>query len=423
MPQLPSSLARIPLRVSFVPSWGCVHFCSFCADNSGKRVAHFPFEIIKKSILSYSFPLKSVALYNACDAMAYRWQEGKRMYTVLEIIELFKKKGCRELLLSSPGIAPGYRNKKIVDTIAADRSISLMLSFNREHALYEHRMRDFYWTAKTVLAQRRLIIRMVYCSPGEKEVLKKELQRMFGKEMLCDPVTRRGVTVESVPAAPLGRARALYFHNAGKDREWYRKTELMLLQLFREERELREIRYIAEGNYADFIQHAAAQFSGMFIFLFVPGDGGGELILKATDVAKAVRTGGAAFATLYRYNPAIGKFSHTGSDGTVAVLDCLLVNILKCSLPDFIHFINNRISPEEQQSAGRLFSAIMASDIMSEKCAINDSYRMIYLNGEYIAYFQKAFEMALASRGIQSRIVRRFFPLILEYLHKKGEVI
>lgn len=423
MPYLPPLLAEIPLRVSFVPMRGCVHFCSFCADNSGIKVQPFSIEAVKKTILSYPYPLKSAALYNACDALAYRWQAGKRLYTVLDIIESFKKRGCRELLLSSPGIGPESLNKTIIKTVAADDAITLMLSFNREHALHEERMRNFFWTAKAILAHRRLVVRLIYCSPGEKKVLYGELERVFGKEILCDPLTKKGITVETVPVAPLGRGRGLYFQNSGNDADWQRRTESMILTMFRDEKELRELRYIAAGSYADFLQHAAVQFSGMFIFLLVPGEDGGELVLKATDVEKAVRTQGVSIATSYRYNPTLKKFERTARDGSVAALDGLLLDSRKCSLHDFIRFIDNRIPPGEKQTAGRMFSAIMASDIVNEKCAVNDSMRMIFLNDAYLAYLQKAFESLMDLRGVPPRLVRRFFPVIMEYLQRKGEVI
>lgn len=423
MPHLPSLLAETPLRVSFVPMRGCVHFCSFCADNSGKRVLAYPFEIIRKTILSYPFPLKSVALYNACDALAYRWQSGKKIRTLLDIIDLFKKKNCHEFLLSSPGICPDGLNKTVVDVIARDSAVSLMLSFNREHLLHHSRLNDFYWTAKAILKRRRLVIRMVYCSPGEKHVLHGELQRMFGREMLNDPCTRAGVSVETVPVAPLGRGRTLYFRNAGNDERWHARLKTMILEMFREEESLRDIRYIAECTYDDFLQHAAVQFSGMFIFLLVPGDDGGELILKATDVEKAVRTGGASIATLYRYNPVLKKFACAKHNGMIAHLHCLLVDSRTCLLPDFIRFIENRIAPEDTQIAGRIFSALMASSFMNEKCVVNDSMRMIFLNDEYLTYVQKAFEALIDSRGFPPRVVRLLFQVVMEYLQSKGEVI
>lgn len=423
MSHLPSLLVDIPLRVSFVPMHGCVHFCSFCADNSGKKVQPFPFESIKKTIQSYPFPLKSAALYNACDALAYRWREKKRFRTILDIIDLFKKRGCCELLLSSPGIEPTSLNKTIIDTIAVDSAISLMLSFNREHALHEDRMRDFFWTAKAVLARRRLIVRMIYCSPGEKEVLYGELKRMFGKDILHGPITKRGLTIEAVPVAPLGRGRALYFQNAGNVTRWKNQTEKMILNMFREEAQLRDMRYMAGGSYAEFLQHAAVQFSGMFIFLLVPTDQGGELILKATDVGKVVRTGGASFATLYRYSPNLKKFTCRDNNGKIKAIDCLIVDSSTCTLADFVCFIDNRIPSEAKQNAARIFSAIMASDVMCEKCAVNDSIRMIFLNEENATYLQKLCESLMASRGFPSSMVHKFFPVIMEYLQKRGIII
>ncbi len=423
MTHLPSLLADIPLRVSFVPMRGCVHFCSFCADNSGKRVLAYPFEVIKKTIFTYPFPLKSVALYNACDALSYRWHSGKKVHTLLDIIDLFKKKNCHEFLLSSPGIWPDGLNKTVVDAIARDSSVSLMLSFNREHLLHQSRLNDFYWTAKAILKWRRLYVRMVYCSPGEKHVLYKELKRMFGNDILSNPIDRAGESIETVPVAPMGRGKALYFRNAGNDKRWHSRLKTMILEMFREEESLRDILYIAECNYDDFLQHAAVQFSGMFIFLLVPGDDGGELILKATDVEKVVRTGGASIATLYRYNPVSKKFERATHNSRSAHLDCLLVDSRTCSLPDFVRFIENRISPEDTQSAGRIFSALIASNIMNEKCAVNDSMRMIFLNEEYRTYVQKAFEALIVSRGFPPRAVRRLFPVVMEYLQSKGEVI
>ncbi len=423
MPNLPSLLADIPLRVSFVPMRGCVHFCSFCADNSGKRVDFFPYDAIRKSICEFPFPLRRVALYNSCDALAYRWHTAKKLYTIVDIALLFKQKGCNELLISSPGIAASDINRSILKEIASDNSFSLMLSFNREHALSRERLGEFFWTAKEILKYRRLVVRLVYCSPGEKDVLLGELQRMFGQEMLSDPITNRGVSVETVPAAPIGRGRFIYFNNAKNNIQWKRPVELMILSMFRNERALRDVRYIAKRSYEEFLQHAAVQFSGMFIFLFIPDFSGGTLVLKMTDVGKIVRTRGASIATHFHFDRKLKKFVNITSDGANKTLDLLLFDVRNCILSDFIRYIESRVEPENKRCAAKVFAAIMASDIVNEKCAIGDAVKMIPLNEEYVHYLKSAFECILEERGIFPRNVRSYFPVVLEYLRTKGEII
>jgi len=96
-PKLPPALAERPLRVSFLPMGGCAHFCSFCADNAGKRVRMHPFGMIRRSLEDLPFRLESAALYNACDGFAYRWEERGRRYDVTHLAELFRRMGCRKI--------------------------------------------------------------------------------------------------------------------------------------------------------------------------------------------------------------------------------------------------------------------------------------------------------------------------------------
>lgn len=423
MQYLPDALSHIPINISFVPIHGCVHFCSFCAENSGKKIEIVPFNQIRTSILSYPYAFNRVALYNACDSLMYRWRSGKKVYTILDIVELFKQKGCTEFLISSPGIWQDDINKVILDHLASDNTITIMLSFNRDHLLQTQRMNNFYWTAKNILKHRTITVRLVYCSPGEKEVLVSELNRMFGKEILFCGLLQNGIVLETVPALPLGRAKALFFKNAHGNRQWMRTVEDMILKMFREERTIREVRFIAEGNYIDFLQHAAVQFSGMFIFLFVPTPTGGEVILKVTDVEKIKRTSGSAIATCFRYNPNIKKFIHIDASGKTTQLHCLVVDSNSVMLSDFIKFIENDIAPEEKRSIAKLFAAMMASNIFSEKCQLNDSMRMFFLNKEYVLYYRKASEAIMSIHNFSSLRIRRFFPILMSYLHNKGNVI
>jgi hypothetical protein len=216
-----------------------------------------------------------------------------------------------------------------------------------------------------------------------------ELARMFGKELLHDPITRRGLTVETVPALPLGRGRAIYFGNALKQSEWRKKIETMILHMFGEEPYLRDVRYMTQYGYEDFLLHAAVQFAGMFIIALEPSSSGIDIVLKMTDVQKTAKTHGVAIMTPYRFDERVQKFAHVSPSGECRILDFLIVNVTRCALSDFIRYCDHRIPPQQKQNAAQLYTAFMSSDILREKCAINDSVKMLPLNVEYLRYFQR----------------------------------
>ncbi len=375
-----------PLRVSFLPMRGCYHSCSFCADNSGKKIEVYPFAIIRHCLEELPFRLESAALYNACDGLAYLYEDRGRRYDVRHLAGLFRRNGCRVLLFSSPGTAPGPENGDIIDSIASMKDAALMLSFNREHLLDRKKFDNFFFTARRVMKHRRLAVRAVYCSPGERAVLVDLLHYHLGEVSPFGRSSEKGFSVETVPAAPLGRGRRLYF---GKDDGgvWREEIEEMILGMYRAEPVLREYRYMTVGGYDAFLRHAAVQFSGLFIILLTPTPGGIDVALKVTDPGKTVSTRGLAISTLYRYDAKQGRFTARNAGEGMKTLDLLIFDVSKCTLAGFSEFIAGRYPGGAVNRIRRAFVSFMSSDFLNERCRLNERERMLIVNPGYTAWY------------------------------------
>ncbi len=338
----PDILTRLPLRVSFLPMSGCEHFCSFCADNAGKRARPYSFDMIRSSVKRMNLRPESVALYNSCDGLTYRWDGSGGMHTVNHLVQLFLSSGTRSILLSSPGISGNSFNRRILDGLCEVKGLGMMLSFNREHLRDRKKLDNFLFTAQTLSSRMRCQVRIVYSSPEERAKLFELLEKNNLSGGYTGYRADEGVTLDAVPAAPLGRGRSLYFGKEGDAGISSRKaTEEYILKMYRDEPCLKDCRFITEGGYETFLKQAAVQFAGFFIFLLRPTPGGMDMSLKVTDLKKTVLTRGLSHSTLYRFNADSGSFEHRASSGEVKKLKLLIFESRKCTSRDFSRFMKN----------------------------------------------------------------------------------
>jgi hypothetical protein len=395
---LPGVLEKIPLRVSFLPMSGCAHSCSFCADNSGKTVRMHPFDRVRRSLGEMPLRLESAALYNACDALTYRWHEGQRKYDITHLARLFRDKGCGTIYLSSPGIENSPDNTIILRNIAEMREAVPMLSFNREHLLDRGRMADFLFTARIIMEKRRCAVRVVYCSPGERAALLDALKNKLGREGAFDHRSKRGLTLEAVPAAPLGRGRRLYFGKELIDGTWSRDIEGMIMEMYARETNLRDLGFMTAGGYDSFLRHAAVQFSGFYIILLKPTAEGMDIALKVTDLDKAVATRGLSHSTLYRFDPQRERFVHRTPGGAEKTVKLVVFESARCSGKGFREYLDAAGAVVDRTVAMRVFSSFLASDFMQDKNRVGEGRHMLIMDREYLDFYRETLETIIRTR-------------------------
>ncbi|MBP7584092.1 MAG: hypothetical protein KBA61_08680 [Spirochaetes bacterium] len=386
---LPDILADIPLRVSFLPMSGCAHFCSFCADNAGRRMRPYPFGMIDASVRSMNIRPESVALYNSCDGLAYLWKQGSELYTVNHLERLFRLAGAKEILLSSPGIEDTPVNRGILDGVGDTGVVGTMLSLNREHLLDRNRLEAFLFTARRLSKKMRCQVRIVYTSPEERSRLMRIADTELSQGRRASYRSPGGFSVEAVPAAPLGRGRNIYFGDGTGDA---RDIKEHIIGMYRVEPFLKEYRFMTAGGYESFLRHAAVQFAGYYIILLTPTPAGMDIALKVTDLDKTLRTRGLSHAAFYRFDEKAGRFTGRGPGGAIHVLDLLLFDLVKCDARAFSRYLDRKASGLNRNLASRVFAAFMASDLMREKNVINDRMRMMIMNPGHLEFYRETLD-------------------------------
>ncbi|HPA71458.1 MAG TPA: hypothetical protein PKY31_04260 [Spirochaetota bacterium] len=387
---LPDILSDIPLRVSFLPMSGCAHFCSFCADNAGRRMRPYPFGMIDASVRSMGIRPESVALYNSCDGLAYHWKQGSELYTVNHIARLFTRAGAKEILLSSPGIEDTPANRGILDGIGSTGVVGTMLSLNREHLLDRNRLAAFLFTARRLSTKMRCQVRIVYTSPEERSRLMHIAETELSRGKRASYRSPGGFSIEAVPAAPLGRGRRIYF--GGETVVDEREIEEYIIGMYRAEPFLKDHRFMTAGGYESFLRHAAVQFAGFYIILLTPTPAGMEIALKVTDLDKTLKTRGLSHASVYRYDETAGRFTGRGSGSALHVLELLLFDLVKCDARAFSRYLDRKASGLNRNLASRVFAAFMASDFMREKNALNDRMRMMIMNPGHLEFYRETLD-------------------------------
>ena len=426
---LPGVLEKIPLRVSFLPMSGCAHSCSFCADNSGKTVRMHPFDKIRRSIEAMPLQLESAALYNACDALTYRWHEGRQKYDITHLARLFRDKGCSTIYLSSPGIENTPDNRIILRNIAGMRETVPMLSFNREHLLDRRRMANFLFTARIIMKKHRCAVRVVYCSPGERAALLDALKNTLGREGAFDHRSKRGLSLEAVPAAPLGRGRRLYFGKEDSDGTWSRDIEGMIMEMYAREAHLRGLGFMTAGGYDSFLRHAAVQFSGFYIILLKPTAEGMDIALKVTDLDKTVKTRGLSHATLYRFDRRRGCFVHRTPGGGEKTVRLVVFESVRCSGKGFREYLDTVGAVVHRTVAMRVFSSFLASDFMQNQNRVGEGRHMLIMDREYLDFYRETLETIIRTRhpglerdcGDAGTTIGDVFKHIAGFLQRIGE--
>lgn len=393
--KLPDQLATIPLRVSFLPMSGCAHFCSFCADNAGRRMRPFPFDLIRSSVRSMNILPGSVALYNACDGLNYLWKDGRNLYTVNHLSRLFLKIGAREILLSSPGLEDTPINRRILDGVAGMGAAGLMLSLNREHLLDRKKLDAFLFTVRTLSKFNRCQVRIVYTSPEERGRLMEIVENELPSGRHFSYRSRGGLGIETVPAAPLGRGRNVYFSGNMGGSLLMREREEFIMRMFRDEPCLKSHRFMTALDYEDFLQQAAVQFAGFYIILLTPTPEGMDIALKVTDLEKTVKTRGLSHSTIYRFDERLGRFAHRGAGGELSMLKLLLFDPVKCNARAFSAYLDGKGSGINRNLAARVFAAHAASDFMQDKNRVSERKTLIIMNGEYREFYRRTLETVI----------------------------
>ncbi len=381
-------LGRIPLNASFLPLEGCVNFCSFCAENAGKKVTQYPFSDVRDTVETMPWEINNVALYNASDGLNYRWRDNGRIFTIADVAGLFLKKGVRRILFSTPGVPVSGANDRMLKRLAGLQNALFIFSLNREHLKTGDRLEGFIHTARSLMPHLSHQFRLVYTSPDERSRLLSLWDRHFKVSSRFHHVAAGAPDPETVPAVPIGRGRRFYFGTGSSlPEEKKREGEERVMDLYRREPFLADYLFMTAGDYYYFLKHAAVQFNGFYVILIRPGERGARLSLKVTDFSRLESTHGRHFSTEYRYDFESKSFV-SGRDKD-RKLKLIVIRMRDCTEDRFLSFLEDTKVSVNREAARDIFRSFMKSDFMAGKNKINENTRMIIMNKEYRDFYVK----------------------------------
>ncbi len=376
------------MNISFLPMEGCVNFCSFCAENAGRKTVQHPFPLVKRAVGTMPWRVENAALYNASDGLNYRWKENGRVYTIADVADLFIETGARRILFSTPGIPVSEAGDHLLKRLSFIKNGLFIFSLNREHLKNRDRLEGFIRTAGALAPHVSHQFRLVYTSPGERARLLDLWSRHFRVSSRFPRLANGGALPETVPAVPIGRGRRFYFTAAGSlPADERGEGEARVMDLYRREPYLEQYRFMTAGDYPYFLKHAAVQFNGFYVILVRPGSVGAELSIKTADFSRIDSTHGRHFSTEYRYDADRGGFFSTRDRDRE--LKLAVVPMERCTVANFLSFLDRKESETDRAAAGGLFTDFMKSDFMTDKNRLNENTRMIIMNKEYRNFYLK----------------------------------
>ena len=303
--------------------------------------------------------IEQAALYNANDGLRYIYKDGDVSFDISAVCNLFLEKGTSRIIISSPGVENTPGNSEIFKKLLKIPVLSLMISLNRDHLISKSKLKSFVYTFSKYIKAGSLEIRLVYMNLKERSKLNELLKNIF-KRLKIDTYKKNiGVRVISVPAIPIGRAKKIYFPGSIKKESDIKNKKNEIMQLFRDEQEIKELSFITDGSYNSFLIHGAIQFNNMFIILLRPSEKGMITELKVVDPEKVVKSKGVLYHTIYRYNEKKRRFIRTDDERHNRNLKIIIFNINILTVKNYNNYLSRVKYKGSIDIAVRIFEVFM----------------------------------------------------------------